>query len=173
MSPDAPGTSSDNPAPIGVTVKTTVERGDAYMGPRLYNVEITLLEILRGNQAWEQVKSSEVVKEPSKSGFEYILARLKFGFFRRARGLGEDTYKLPDGQFIAASTDGKIEYENPPILKQPHPQLVDWLFKPGDIQEGWVVLQVPEDNKKPLLIFKRQHAEGVYGIWGYVWFQLY
>ena len=110
----------------------------------------------------------------SKDGFEYILARIRLGYFSRARGgLDNELYKLTEGQFVAVSSSGKTEYEVPPVLRQPQPALVDVTFNPGDSHEGWILLQVPKEERKPLLIFKRQHVEGAYGIWGYVWFKLY
>jgi hypothetical protein len=169
----APGSSHNSPVSIGETVKTTIERGHAYMHPMLYNVEITLLQILRGKEAWEQVKAQDISKEPPKDGFEYILAQIKFGYFRRVRGNKDDPYKLTESQFAAVSSDGKAEYEIPHILRQPEPELIGYTFKIGEVREGWILMQVPKDDKKPLLIFKRKHDEGVYGIWGYVWLQLY
>jgi hypothetical protein len=46
-------------------------------------------------------------------------------------------------------------------------------LQPGETHQGWILLQVPETEKKPLLIFKRENVEVVYGVWGNVWFQLY
>ncbi|MFC1533129.1 hypothetical protein ACFL7M_07185 [Thermodesulfobacteriota bacterium] len=168
----APGSSNRSPAPVGVKVKTTIERGDAYMAPKLYNVEITLEEIVRGDEAREHIKAQGVSDKPPKAGFEYILTRIQFGYFRKARGLADETYRLTEGQFAAVSTDGRTEYEIPSVSQQPQPKLIDWLFHPGESREGWILFQVPKDNMKPLLVFKREHVEGVYGIWRYVWFQL-
>jgi hypothetical protein len=167
------GTSHSSPAPVGVTIKTTIERGDAYSAPEIYNVEITLLEIARGNEAWERIKVQSSLNEPPKSGFEYVLARIRFGYFRRGRGIGGEAYRLKEGQFATVSPDGKTEYEIPSVLSQPQPQLLDSTLSPGESRDGWIILQVPKDDKKPLLIFKRQNIEGVHGIWGHMWFQLY
>lgn len=166
------GSSHRNPAPIGMTVKTTVERGDAYFTPRLYELTITLLGVIRGKEAAEHIKTQGISNEPPKPGFEYILARINCGYFHKVRGFVDD-YRLTEGQFAAVSADGSMEYEIPSISQQPQPQLIDWIFHPGESREGWILLQVPEDDKKPLLIFKRQHVEGIYGRWRYVWFQLY
>jgi hypothetical protein len=59
------------------------------------------------------------------------------------------------------------------LRQQPQPSLVDRHFEPGEIHEGRILLQVPKEEREPRLIFKRKHVEGMYGIWGYVWFQLY
>lgn len=160
-------------APLGTTIRTTIERGDAYLSPQLYNVEVSLLELVRGNEAEQRVKSEGISDKSADAGFEYILARIKLGYFRRARGLEDEQYAITEGQIAAASSDGKTEYRIPSLLRQPQPQLVDVLLNPGDVREGWVLLQVAENDKKPLLIYKRKHIEGAYGIWGGIWFQLY
>jgi hypothetical protein len=167
------GTSPGHPAPVGVTIKTTIERGEAYAAPEIYNVEITLLEFIRGNEAWERIKVQGSFKEPPKAGFESVLVHIRFGYFRRSRGTEGEVYRLTKGQFAAVSPDGKTEYEIPNVLSQPQPQLIDSIFSPGESRDGWILLQVSQDNKKPLLIFKRQNIEGVHGIWGHIWFQLY
>jgi len=168
----APGSTYRSPAPVGVTVKTMIERGHAYLVPKLYNVEITLMEIVRGEDAWEHIKDQGVSEQPM-TGFEYILARIHFGYFRRIRGGEDEPYKLPEGQFVAAGEDGVTEYAIPSVSGCPQPVLVGHTFQPGESREGWILLQVPKDAKRPLLIYKRQHVEGMYGIWSYVWFQLF
>jgi hypothetical protein len=167
------GTSHRNPAPVGVTIKTTIERGEAYSSPEIYNVEIALLEIVRGHEAWERIKSQNSLIESPEAGSEYILARVRFGYFRRRRGTGGEVYQLTEGQFAAVSPDGKIEYKIPSVSSRFQPQLIDCTLSPGESRDGWILLQVPEDETKPLLAFKRQNVEGVHGIWGSVWFQLY
>jgi hypothetical protein len=166
------GRSHLNPIPVWVSAKTRIERG---MGnaPESYDVEITIQEIVRGKEAWERIKAQDVSNEPPKAGFEYILARMKFGYFRRGRGFSDEAYKVTGGQFAAVSAEGKTEYEMPSVLQEPQPQLINGIFSPGESREGWILLQAPKDEKKPLLIFKREKVEGVYWVWGYVWFKLY
>lgn len=167
------GSTPQNAAPAGVTIKTTIERGDAYLSPQLYNVEITLLEIIRGKAALERVISQNISEKSPGAGFEYVLARIRLGYFRRIRGLEDEPYTLTEGQFTAFSADGTTEYEIPSVVRQPQPPLAGITFNPGDSHEGWILLEVPETEKKPLMIYKRQHVEGIYGIWRGVWFQLY
>ena len=75
--------SSDHPAPVGTTVKTTIERGDAYLSPDIFNVEITLLEIVRGEEARERIGAAQAGDRPPQTGFEYVLALVRFGYSRR------------------------------------------------------------------------------------------
>jgi hypothetical protein len=168
----APGSSHRSPVPLGTAIKIALP----YKAEdrQSYNMEIILLQIVRGKEAWEQVKAQGVSDEPPKAGFEYILALIRFGYFRRARGgPAGDPYKLMEGQFIVVSSDGKTEYEIPHVLRQPEPELIGYTFKVSEVREGWILMQVPKDDKKPLLIFKREHAgTGGPWLWGYVWFQL-
>jgi hypothetical protein len=167
-----PGTAPETAAGTGVTLKTTIERGDAYLSPQLYNVEITLLQTVRGQTAEELLTGQNISAGPLQTGFEFVLAQIRLGYFRRVRGLEDEVYTLTKGQFMAVSSDGRNEYPVPPVLSQPQPPLIDVTFNPGDIREGWILLQVPVAEKQPLLVFKRQHVEGAYGIWGYIWFKL-
>jgi hypothetical protein len=167
------GSSPGSPAPVGMTVRTSIECGDRYSAPIIYNLQVTLEEIMRGDAAWERVKTEGVSNEPPRPDFEYMLVRIKVECFRKARGNEGGPYRIRQGQFTAVSPDGGTEYETPSVVRQPQPQVVDVPLSPGDSHEGWVVLQVPQLEKKPLLIFKRERAESLYGIWGPLFFQLH
>jgi hypothetical protein len=167
------GSSPQAAAPRGTTVKTTIERGDAYLAPQLYNIEIALQQFVRGPGANERIKSEGISDKPPDAGYEYVLARLRLGYFRRVRGLEDEQYILAEGQIASVSFDGLTEYKVPSVLHQPEPRLIDEVFNPGDSREGWVLLQVAEGDKKPLLVYKGKHVEGIYGIWRSIWFQLY
>jgi hypothetical protein len=171
--PVSNGNTPQTAAPRNTTIKTTIERGDAYLSPQLFNVEVTLLEVLRGQEAEERVRSQHITDKPPQNGYDYILARIQIGYFRRARGLEDEPYTLTEGQLAAFSDDGKIEYKIPPAQNQSQPSLVGLNFSPGDVKEGWILLQAPREVERPLLIYKRKHEEGAYGIWQGVWFQLF
>lgn len=164
------GMSHLSPAPIFTTVKAKIERGDAYSAPEIFDVEITVLEALRGNEALTLIDvSSNLIKE----GFEFLVVRIRFGYFRRGRGFGDKPLQIMNDQFSAVSNDGQIQYPVISLEKQPSPALIGESFKPGESKEGYIVLQVQEDEKEPLLIYNREFIEGVYGIWGSIYFQLY
>lgn len=157
-----------------MTVKTKIERGDRYSAPEIYNLEITLLEVIRGKEALDRIKVQSISDALPKVGFEYVLVRIRFGYFSKARGFehAHEAYRIGDGSFSAMSADGDTEYAIPSVIRQPQPQLVGISFSAGESREGWIVLQVPETEKEPLLSFHRDYAENVYGVWGSVWFQL-
>ncbi len=168
------GSGQDRPVPIGVTIKTTIEHGDRKPTPERFNLEITVLDAVRGKEALDRIKAEGVSDQAPKAGFEYVLVHIRFGYFRKARGQSAPpSYMLKDGTFTAASADGKVEYEPPSVVRQPQPQLVGVPFSVGDSREGWIFLEVPEKEKKPLMVFHRAHAASAYGVWTSVWFRLY
>jgi hypothetical protein len=168
------GSTQDNPAPVGITVKTKIERGDRYSAPEVYNLEITLLESLRGTQAFARIQAEAVTTRQPKTGYEYLLVRIRFGYFSKGRGFGHafDPYVIKQDFFNAVPPDGTEQYDLPVLDKQPHFPIIDVDFTPGQSREGWIVLQVPQDVKKPLISFKREYRENTYGIWGPIWFVL-
>lgn len=167
--------SRDRAASLGTTVKTKIERGDRYSAPEVYNLEITVLDVVRGKEAWDRIRVEGASQDDFKAGFEPFLIRVKFGYFKKGRGFGHNKspYEIPDDAFRALSQDGETEYPIPSSGDQPRPRLLNAPFISGDVKEGWILLQIPEREKKPLLIFKRDYRENVYGVWGPVWFQLW
>ncbi len=169
------GSGEGNPAPLGMTVKTKIELGDRYSAPEIYHLEISLLEVIRGQEAWKSLKMQEVSIDPPKLGMEYILARLRICFLSKARGFrgASQVFSIKESSFSVFSGDGKTEYETPRLKEQPHPKLIGTSLTVGESREGWVLFQVPEDEKRPLLSFHREFEKNVYGHWGTLWFQLY
>jgi len=169
---EIPGSRLERAAALGELVKTKIERGDRYSAPEIYNLEITLLEVVQGSDARTRVQEEGILPPPA--GWEYVLARLSFGYFSKGRGLErlEQSFVIGQDFFAAVSADGNTEYPPPPLLQQPQPSLIDKPFQPGDRREGWILLQVPETEKHLFLIFKREFKEFTYGVWGPVWFRL-
>lgn len=164
------GSSHDHPFPVGVTSKIMIERG--------YVIELTVLEIIRGKEASDRILSEGISEQLPKEGFEYLLARIKFGYFRKAKGMSDSnaTYKVIENNFIVVSADGEREYEPPLLIRQPQPPLVGTIIPLGESREGWAVFQVPVDEKEPLLTFHREHAPTNYVLlhqWRPIWFKLY
>ena len=164
------GASISSPAPVGLTVSGIIECGTGYTSHELYDIKVTTLEVIRGDEAWENIQAASSSNEPPEPGFDYVLARIRFGFF--ARGAPGDLYhQLIGAQFVAFSKDGK-QYQTVSIVP-PEPELSGTLYS-GDTVEGWVALQVPKEDDKPLMCFDASigGAEAVeHG--GNIWFQLY
>lgn len=162
----SPGFSPFDPAPIGVTIKTSIQCGQAYSSHEPYDIKITLLEVLRGDQVWEHIKTPGETNRPSKD-FDYILARIRLEYFARGAP-GNCGHELSREQFIAYSAEG-MEYK-PPSIIPPKPELKGVLYS-GDSLEGWVVFSVAKKDGKPLMTFNAEPG-GAVDHGGNVWFRL-
>ena len=129
------GTGKGLAAPVGATVKTKIERGDRYSTPEVYNLEITICEVLRGKGARDRLKAEGVSNLVTKAGFESVLVRVRLGYFSKGRGFvhQREPYEITEDCFVAVSQDGKTEYEIPVMREQPKPPLINTLF----VLEDW------------------------------------
>lgn len=154
------GYSRNNPAPIGSSLTFEEEDDWSYDD---YKVKVTLVEIIRGSQAWTLIEDANMFNDPPHPGNEYILAKIRFGFLECS---DPDTqYGLSQFVFDAVSDEGK-DYDNPSIVT-PVPRLSADLYA-GASHEGWGAFEVEITDNKPLLTFGRDY-QGKGGIW----FKLY
>jgi hypothetical protein len=146
----------------GDSCKTKITIGEGYVtGVETVEAEITVLEIVRGEKAWNMVKAADPSNKPPDAAMEYIAARIRFVF--GAKGApGELTYGVRDEQFASVSGSGR-QYEHPAIAP-PKPELRGRLYQ-GDSLEGWVALLVSIDDQKPLMSFGNNYNR--------VWLKLY
>ena len=162
------GSSPFDPAPTGARLSGIVECGRGYTTHELYNMNITLQEVIRGENAWKRLRKVSNANKPADEGFEYVLARVKFEYSARGKP-GLCIHKLTPKQFIACSSEGD-EYPNADI-GLPEPELKGDL-RSGDTLEGWIALLVPESDKTPLLYYSADSGKAVmHG--GNIWFKLY
>jgi hypothetical protein len=156
--------------PVGVPVTTIIEFGDQYLGgDELYDAKITVLQVVRGEKAWNLVKEASASNQPPKPGDEYLLARVRFEFAARTSP-SHYNYSIDGSQFVATATDGQ-EYDSPSLSEQPKPSL-SGTIKPGEFLEGWVALRVRRRDDRPLMVF-REDVGSVIHRGGGTWFQLY
>jgi len=143
---------------VGVPLTLEIEEWEGITEGR-----VTLLEIVRGAEAWNRIKEANMFNDPPKSGFEYLLAKVKFEYLK---GPTQDTtYHLSTWEFTAVSSEGK-DYEGASVV-EPEPELDATLYQ-GASHTGWVAFQVAKSDFKPLMTFGRKY-DGTGGIW----FKLY
>jgi hypothetical protein len=147
--------------PIGATVSCTIDvegvGPSEYGQHELHDVKITVLEVVRGNKAWELIRAADASNRPLDKGFDYLLARIRFEYSMQG-SQGNMPYTLNQGCFILYSADNK-EYAAPSIAS-PKPELIGRDFYSGSSYEGWVPFMAAA-NDKPLLFYTP----------GSVWFQ--
>jgi len=138
--------------PVGVPLTTIIIFGDQYNGgDELYDVRITVKEVVRGEKAWRLVRDASASNKQPTSGLEYLLARVRFEF--SARTMPEQySYTLDSAQFTAMSGDDKL-YDPAALARQPEPELHATL-RSGDWAEGWVAFLVRRGDHTPLMLFR-------------------
>jgi hypothetical protein len=155
--------------PVGAPANIIIEFGEQYLGAELYDAKITVLEIVRGEKARDAVKHASSANPPPEPRFDYLLARVRFEFSARTSP-APDNYHLNETQFTATDPQGR-EFASPELNQYPQPPLRGTL-KPGDRLEGWLVLLVPQNAVRPLMIFREDVGEVSHRGSG-TWFELY
>jgi len=149
--------SRQNPAPIEMPIIYNVTN-DLFYGD--YSAKITVLQIIRGTQAWDMIRDANMFNDPPQAGYEYILAKIRFEYLWNS-DINQDI-DISQFSFDAFSKDG-VEYDSP-IVVTPDPQL-DKTMYPGGKTEGWGAYQVAIDDNYPLLVYDQTY--------GGAWFKLY
>ena len=147
-------------AAIGATVKSKITIGEGYVtGTESVEARMTVLDVLRGEKAWELVKANPSNKPP-EAGMEFVAVRIRIEY--GDKGSGDPSYGIRAEQFAAVSEKGR-QYDRPAV-SQPNPELSGRLY-PGDSLEGWIALLVSVDDAKPLMSFGNNYYR--------IWFKLY
>jgi hypothetical protein len=166
--PQGQGSSPSDPVPVGRTVSGIVECGEGYTSHELYDMKITLLQVIRGEQAWKRLQAASSSNKPAETGTEYLLARIKYDY--SARGLpGTCVLQLAPDEFTAYSASGE-DYKAVSVVS-PKPELHKGL-KSGESFEGWVVFAVAKDDKAPLMFYSAADSGGAVQHGGGKWFLL-
>jgi hypothetical protein len=119
---------------------------------------MTVLEVVRGSKAWDMVKAADAANNAPDTGYEYLLARVKFAY-----GSGGNVfYTLLKEHFKAYSSEKK-EYASTTIV-DPKPALINGtaLYQ-GQTVEGWVSFIVAQNDSKPVMFYTMASS----------WFRLY
>jgi hypothetical protein len=126
------GRSADDPAPAGTIIATE-------------GWELTILEVLRGDDAWDALYEASEYNDPPEAGMEYLLVRVA------VRNVSdEDAPKRCEYDVLDVVGDEREVYEHP-YLTVPSPKLEAWLYPTGET-EGWVVFQATEGETGLILI---------------------
>lgn len=145
----APGSSPGSAAAVGQPLTDIVECGEGYTSHELYDMTLTVLEVVRGEDAWKRLAAAGPSNRPAAAGSEYLLARIRFEY--RARTLpGLCVHRLTPDKFTLYSADGE-DYPQAPAAP-PAPELRAEM-KSGDAFEGWVVFMVARQDRAPLMSY--------------------
>lgn len=163
--PDAAGTaesrkearkaSRQQPASLGETVVFGTGNGTASTAKG----SMTVSEIVRGKEAWEQIYDTNHFNKAPRTGYEYILAKMTVSI---------DSNTNPDAavdvspfDFTLVSSDG-ADYPAVAVVT-PDPPLRTKIYV-GGTYTGWAAFEVRQDDAEPLIANGRK-ADGTSGLW--------
>lgn len=148
------GFGRSNPAPIGTTIysKSTAVDGTTY------NDDTTLTQVVRGEQAWQMIKSANMFNEAPDAGKEYLLAKFKINV--RDSSDQNKPMNINPTSIYAISGNG-VTYDQKFVV-EPEPQLSSALYSGGST-EGWVSFQVNQGDSNPYILYGNYYTGE--GIW--------
>ena len=135
----AMGTRS-NPLPFGDTITVKENIYDDSFNAYASSLEITLLDTIRGEEAWTILKEENEFNEPAEEGYEYVLVKVK-GFLKESE-TDDDSLYFSDMNFDFVSNDGEV-YEWVSVVT---PNELSKELYNGGTGEGFIVNQVRTDD---------------------------
>jgi hypothetical protein len=131
--PSEQGLSHSNPFPFGEQYATL-------------NWDLQVLEVIRGDQAWQMIQQANQFNDPPQEGMEYILIKMK------ATSTAEDSeeHSISDRDFNL--TGSRLIQYSPASVVEPDPALDAILFAGGET-EGWIGFSVGKNEDNLILVF--------------------
>lgn len=148
------GRSRSNPAPIGTTLR---DEFDSFGGT--FEADVTVLEVVRGEEAFRRLREASHLNGPPTAGHEWVLARIRFHLLRGPTS--DARFDLGYHHFSAVTSDGRV-YGQHPFVVPPEPLILAELF-PGASHEGWNADQVLIGDRSLLLFGEESDGSG--GAW--------
>lgn len=151
------GFSRNNPASLNHTLIT---KNFGYEYRQEYDLELTLIEVIRGESAWTLIEKANMFNDKAPEGKEYILAKFRWKLTKTS---DDKPYKI-NRYFLEAVSEKGIVYDTAGVVP-PEPILNQELY-PGATGEGWVDFEVDTNDKVPLVRFNDDETL-------VLWFKLY
>ncbi len=148
--PDAPEIGTlESPVPLGESTAIT-KNGDQ-------NALVTVLEVLRGDEAIQMAVAANQFNEPGPEGFEIVLARVAVEYLE-----GEGVFEIGNSSVSSVTNNQVIEYFDfameLPCCVEPEFELQ---LLPGGTGEGWAKMMVQDGDPAPLMLLG-DPGDGVY-----------
>jgi hypothetical protein len=134
MNPSELGLKRSAPAPFGEAVITE-------------DWEITIVDVLRGEVAFQMIQEANQFNDPPADGMEYLLVKVHVKYI----GVTDSAQTMDSSSFKSTGSASTV-YDVPSVVK-PEPSL-DVALYPGGEYDGWVALTVATDETDVILVFQ-------------------
>jgi hypothetical protein len=140
--PNVPGYTRSNPIPLG--------KSAIWTGQDSEQIEFTLLQFFRGQDAWNRIKSANQFNKPAPSGAEYMLFKVRARLVKAGK---ESSVMLGDAYFVVVTSDGKeAQTFKGQTVVPPDPPFLGRIYANGSL-EGWIAFTVTAGDSHPLLAY--------------------
>lgn len=132
--------SRSNPVPLGQPMSLVFQD--------IANFQIVVVEIIRGQDAWNMIYEANMFNEQPIEGMEYVLA--KIGITYQTSTEQDYTLSIDSLYFNSVSNNQVLDS---PYVVEPEPELNVELF-PGGYGEGYLAFLTYADDPAPLIAFE-------------------
>jgi len=139
-----PGT-RDNPVPLGQSLEL-VKDNDTFF-------KVTILEVIRGDQAWQMIYQTNMFNDPPEEGKEYILAKVRVEYTNST--VPNKTLSISTWNFGTTSNNQVFEEL---FIVNPSPELDVELY-PGGVGEGYISGIVFKDDAGALIHYTEMFSD--------------
>lgn len=136
----------DNPIPLGQPLDL-VQDNNTYF-------RITVLEVIRGDQAWQMIYQANQFNAAPEEGKEYIVAKIKVEYTNSS--IPDKTLSI--NQWYFGTVSNSQLFEDLVVLVEPSPELNVELL-PGGAGEGYIVGIVFKDDVNAMLYYKEMFSD--------------
>ena len=133
------------PAPIGLSRNNPIPRSELVSAP---NWDVQILEVKRGEDAWQDVQAANMFNEAAPEGKEYLLVKI----YVKSTYADSEEHSISSCDF-AITGDKLINYTcGMANVVAPDPQLDARLFANGEA-EGWAAYLISQGESNLILVF--------------------
>ena len=148
--------SRNNPAPIN-TMQMYTKTSDWFEEDN-YTVAVRVMETIRGDAAYEALKTKSKLYPEPENGYEYMNIKLAFSVNKTKGDFSIDPSQYNFKVFSANNEESPANY-----YSSIDPVLEGALYQGGNT-EGWITVLVKTDDKNPKLAYGLDY-NGTGGIW--------
>ncbi|NUM48200.1 MAG: DUF4352 domain-containing protein [Anaerolineales bacterium] len=109
--------------------------------------EVSIVEVIRGEDAWTMVQEANQFNDPPDEGMEYIAVKV------HVRNISTDDQSTSIDSFYFKTTGSASVLYDLPSVVDPEPALDANLY-PGGEFEGWIIVQVAIGETNVILVFE-------------------